>query len=597
MDYASVAPSHVSPWSTTVSQRNDQRYRSLRTALLCSFLRAVQSAGVFISTSTPLDLVRDITSTFRHDRSVRSRGVSAVAASSSQINVSWAASTDNVAVQGYKVYRNGNQVATVSTTAYPDTNLSPSTSYAYTIAAYDAAGNTSGQSASASATTPASPPPSDTTAPSVPGSVSAVAATSSQINVSWAASTDNVGVQGYKVYRNGNQVATASTTAYSDTNLSPSTSYTYKIAAYDAAGNTSGQSASASATTQSAPSGSPPSVISGSADFQARCSQPGVIKCVGFDTQSDISGTYGDNHGTLPGNSTPILDSTIKASGNSSIMFTIPSNSSANSSGSYFTNFSDNLATQFGANSEFYVQWRQRFSSEFLSTYLPRRRRLETVYLGTGDKPGCSSSNAASGLCYSSCSSLETVTQNTNQRGFPQMYNSCTGSTSHGPYARFEEPFGAYDFKLQNARPAPYCLYSQGQTNPKTYFPPSGNCFGYFPNEWMTFQVHIKTGPRVNDEFTNSFVQMWIAREGQSSELVFDWGPYNLSAGSAAENQLFGKIWLLPYNTGKSSTQSHPTAYTWYDELIISTAKISDPTTTTTPSTQPPAAPTSLTLQ
>ena len=133
-------------------------------------------------------------------------GVSAVAASSSQINVSWTASTDNIGVQGYKVYRNGNQVATVSTTAYSDTNLSPSTSYAYTIAAYDAAGNTSAQSASASATTPASPPPSDTTAPSVPGSVSAVAASSSQINVSWAASTDNIGVQGYKVYRNGNQL-------------------------------------------------------------------------------------------------------------------------------------------------------------------------------------------------------------------------------------------------------------------------------------------------------------------------------------------------------------------------------------------------------
>ena len=323
----------------------------------------------------------DITSTFRHDCSVRfPRVVSAVAASSSQINVSWAASTDNIGVQGYKVYRNGNQVATVSTTGYSDTNLSPSTNYAYTIAAYDAAGNTSGQSASASATTPASPPPSDTTAPSVPGSVSAVAASSSQINVSWAASTDNIAVQGYKVYRNGNQIATVSTTAYSDTNLSPSTSYAYTIAAYDAAGNTSGQSASASATTQSAPSGSPPSVISGSADFQARCSQPGVVKCVGFDTQSEISGTYGDNHGTLPGNSTPILDSTIKASGNSSIMFTIPSNSSANSSGSYFTNFSDNLSTQFGREFGVLYTVAPALLARVSEHFLPRRRRLETGY-------------------------------------------------------------------------------------------------------------------------------------------------------------------------------------------------------------------------
>lgn len=112
----------------------------------------------------------------------------------------------------------------------------------------------------------------------------------------------------------------------------------------------------------------------------------------------------------------------------------------------------------------------------------------------------------------------------------------------------------------------------------------------------MTFQVHIKTGPRVNDEFTNSFVQLWIAREGQPSQLVLDWGPYNLSAGSASEDQRYGKIWLLPYNTGKSSSQSHPTAYTWYDELIIATSKILDPSATP-PSAQAPAAPTALILQ
>jgi hypothetical protein len=93
----------------------------------------------------------------------------------------------------------------------------------------------------------------------------------------------------------------------------------------------------------------------------------------------------------------------------------------------------------------------------------------------------------------------------------------------------------------------------------------------------MTFQIRIKTGPRVADEFTNSYVTMWIAREGRASELVFDWGPYNLSAGSVADNQKFGKIWLLPYNTNKNASVSYPTAYTWYDELIISRAKIADP--------------------
>jgi hypothetical protein len=154
------------------------------------------------------------------------------------------------------------------------------------------------------------------------------------------------------------------------------------------------------------------------------------------------------------------------------------------------------------------------------------------------------------------------------------MYNSCTGSTSHGAYDGFEEPFGGSDFKLQNGRPSPYCLYSQASTG---YFPPNGNCFGYFPNEWMTFQVHIKTGPRVNDEFTGSHVDLWIAREGQPSELALSWGPYNLTAGDPADDQKFGKVWLLPYHTDKDPTQAHPTGYVWYDELIVSRSRIADP--------------------
>jgi hypothetical protein len=73
--------------------------------------------------------------------------------SSSQINLSWAAATDNVRVTGYKVYRCSgagcsatSQVATSTTTFYGDTSLSPWTTYGYAVAAYDAANNLSGLS-------------------------------------------------------------------------------------------------------------------------------------------------------------------------------------------------------------------------------------------------------------------------------------------------------------------------------------------------------------------------------------------------------------------------------------------------------------------
>src|SRR6185312_3988442 len=82
----------------------------------------------------------------------------------------------------------------------------------------------------------------DTTAPSTPTNLKVTGTTSSSASLSWSPSTDNVGVSGYRVYRNGTQVGTASGTTFTDTGLSASTNYTYTVAAYDAAGNVSAQS-------------------------------------------------------------------------------------------------------------------------------------------------------------------------------------------------------------------------------------------------------------------------------------------------------------------------------------------------------------------
>jgi chitodextrinase len=84
-------------------------------------------------------------------------GLTGSASSSTQANLSWSASTDNVGVTGYTVYRGGTQVATVSgsTLTYSDTTVAPSTTYSYTVDAFDAAGNHSAQSSPAPVTTPA----------------------------------------------------------------------------------------------------------------------------------------------------------------------------------------------------------------------------------------------------------------------------------------------------------------------------------------------------------------------------------------------------------------------------------------------------------
>ena len=184
-------------------------------------------------------------------------GLSASAASPSQINLSWTASTDNVAVTGYRVYRNGVLLVTLgNSTAYQNTGLSASTTYSYTVQAFDAAGNASAQSTAAISTTPAAP---DTVAPSTPTGLVATAVSASRINLTWSAATDNVAVTNYRVFRNGALlVSLGNVTAYQDSSLIAGTTYTYTVRALDAAGNISGHSAQASATTSPAADTTPP---------------------------------------------------------------------------------------------------------------------------------------------------------------------------------------------------------------------------------------------------------------------------------------------------------------------------------------------------
>ena len=179
-------------------------------------------------------------------------GLTATSASCSQVNLAWNASTDSggSGLAGYKVFRNGVQVATTVSTSYSNTGLAASTFYSFRVAAYDNAGNTSAQSTVASATTPAC---ADTSAPSVPTGLTATASGCTRVNLSWNASTDSggSGLAGYKVFRYVLQLQIAKTTSpsYSDIGLRALTSYRYSVAAYDKAGNTSAQSTVASATT------------------------------------------------------------------------------------------------------------------------------------------------------------------------------------------------------------------------------------------------------------------------------------------------------------------------------------------------------------
>jgi hypothetical protein len=98
----------------------------------------------------------------------------------------------------------------------------------------------------------------DTQAPSVPADLAVSVISSTQINLSWSASSDNTAVTGYRIYRNGDDIFTSNSTTYQSTGLIAKTSYSYAVAAYDAAGNVSDRSSSVTVSTPATPTATSP---------------------------------------------------------------------------------------------------------------------------------------------------------------------------------------------------------------------------------------------------------------------------------------------------------------------------------------------------
>jgi chitodextrinase len=183
---------------------------------------------------------------------------SALTATTSSVRLTWTASSDNVAVAGYDVFRNGVKIATVRAPGYTDPSVTPNISYTYAVIAFDAIGNRSAASSVTITPLPGSLdvtvsggissgilglPSIDNVPPTAPVILSAVpsalTATTSSVLLSWSASTDDTAVTGYDVFRNGSKIATVTLPGYTDPSLAPNVSYAYTVVAFDAAGNRS----------------------------------------------------------------------------------------------------------------------------------------------------------------------------------------------------------------------------------------------------------------------------------------------------------------------------------------------------------------------
>ena len=175
-------------------------------------------------------------------------------------DLSWSASTDNIGVTNYEVFQDGVSIAnTGTTTAFNVTGLAELTSYDFTVFAQDAAGNTSPVSNTETVVTLQAP---DTEAPSAITDLASANTTTTTTDLSWSASTDNVGVTNYEVFQDGVSIAnTGITTAFNVTGLTPSTSYDFTVFAEDAAGNVSAVSNTETVNTDAVPDTEAPTAV------------------------------------------------------------------------------------------------------------------------------------------------------------------------------------------------------------------------------------------------------------------------------------------------------------------------------------------------
>ncbi len=143
----------------------------------------------------------------------------------------------------------------------------------------------------------------DTTPPTTPTNLAASLAAQG-VSLSWSASTDNMGVTGYNIYRNGSLLGSTASLGYTDTTTVPATTYTYTVSAFDAAGNTSAQSAGATITTAAPPQSTTFTVgesvqTTSAANVRATPSTSGtLIKAEPAGTVGTIAGgpTYADGY-------------------------------------------------------------------------------------------------------------------------------------------------------------------------------------------------------------------------------------------------------------------------------------------------------------
>ena len=204
-----------------------------------------------------------------------------------QVDLNWTAATDNVGVALYRISIDGTEAGTTATTSYQATGLNAGQNYSFSVIAEDTSGNQS----TAATTTATTLTTSDTVAPSVPTGLTLTSATADAVDINWTASIDDQGtVASYRVFRDGVEIGTSTTTTYTDSTVQAEQSYLYTVAAIDDSGNESSQSTALSVDTPAivVSDTTPPTVPTGLTLSNATATSVSINWTVSTDTQGTV---------------------------------------------------------------------------------------------------------------------------------------------------------------------------------------------------------------------------------------------------------------------------------------------------------------------
>lgn len=298
-------------------------------------------------------------------------------------------------------------------------------------------------------------------------------------------------------------------------------------------------------------------------DIADLCRLPGVFMCDDFEDPAKVQGTI-----QAGGNSVkPEVSFDQAFSGKGSLRFRIPSNSGADSSGSYYKSISSAIGHKIRPGQSLYIRFRQKMDTNAVN--------LKRAFGGTGFKHFIVWDGS------SSCTTLQYVLASLYYK-FPIVYTSC-GSGKHG----FHPTLSNGDILLQSGPNAlslgeayqnyllplatEYrCSYREDKAKPG-----AAKCSYYKEEQWMTYYVEMKLGDFGKP---NSTMKVLVGYEGEPMKYTIHSTTGTFNHNGKPETDGFSHFLLTPYQTGKDKTVVHPDAYMWVDDLVLSTEPLPIPT-------------------